>query len=449
MDSLSDGLTRDPSGGPIQQDSRPAGPGRVILWEAPFRPFFIGAAVMATLMILPWLADYLTRWHWAVPGGAVVWHMHEMVFGFGVAAAGGYLSTVLARWTGRPPWRGRTLAVVWGGWLIARLVALLPLALPAPVTLVLLVLPTMLIAVRVMGITFTRADRRHAVFGGAVLALLATQVAFVAVWLDLAPTAWVASRVEPVAMAGLSSPLRWLGDVGLMLLMLIHSATISRVIRRLGPEALALSGRGRPFRFDAARARLTSLTLGLFIAALALLPGSAAVGWLAWAAAAAQIDRLRMIWVGRAARHSFVHGLYLAKMFLIAALVLFGAARLLDLPWMDAAWHAGAAGTVAVGCLTLFGVVSRRHTRGAMPLPPMATAAIWLAAAGAVTRVAAPFAWGSVGLASMLFWIAALLWSGAFAVFLVGHSRSMIWAIREPMVGPMVGPIREADSYPR
>jgi|GEM_PF-2903010 len=411
----------------MKDGSEPRGTDGLVLWREPFRPFFMSAALIAMLMILPWLADYLTSWHWDVPGGAVAWHMHEMVFGFGVAAAGGYLSTALARWHGLAPLNGRLLGALWATWATARAVALMPLAFPAPATLALLVLPTALIASRIIVIAFTQANRRHAVFGWVWLALVVTQAAFVSVWLDLAPASWVDAMVEPVAQAGLISPLRWLAEIGLTLLVLIHSATISRVIRMLGPEALALSNSARPFRFDPARARLTTVTLALFIAALAFMPGSAAAGWLALAAAAAQIDRLRLIWIGRAAKHSFVHGLYLAKLFLIVALALFAAARLLNLPWMDAAWHAGAAGTLAVGCLTMFGMVSRRHSRGSMPLPRPATLAIWLAAAGALIRTAAPAAWEN-GFGTAPYWLAAALWSGAFAVFVIGHLRPVVWA---------------------
>lgn len=402
----------------------PVGPTPVV-WSAPFHVFFPSAALAGTLMILPWLTAHLSGWVWSMPGGALAWHMHDMVFGFGMAAVGGFLLTALPAWTGAPLLRGRALLAVWAAWLLARIVALMPEALPAPVSAFLLVTPTAALCGLIAWIAIRHAQGRHAVFGVAALALLAVHGAFVAVWLDLAPTALVAALVEPVVLAGVASPLRWLGDLGILLLVLIHGVTIARVMPVLAPQALRLAGDTRTFRPDPARARVTTLTLGLMIGAFALAPGSAVAGWLAWAAAAAQLDRLGVIWIGRAARHSFVHGFLLAKLFLIIALALFGAARLLDLPWLDAAWHAAAAGTLAVGCLTVFGVATRRHTGGALPLPWPATLAIWLAAAGAAVRIAAPFAW-DIGLAPALFWSGGVLWSGAFLVFLLGHARRLL-----------------------
>jgi len=407
-----------------QGASRPA----PALWSAPFHVFFPSAALSAALMILPWLTAHLSGWVWSMPGGALAWHMHDMVFGFGMAAVGGFLLTALPAWTGAPLLRGYGLAAVWAAWLLARILALRPEALPAPLSMILLVTPTAILCGLIAWIALRHAQGRHAVFGVAALALLAVHAAFTVLWLGLAPTAVVAALVEPLALAGIASPLRWLGDLGILLLVLIHGATIARVMPVLAPEALRLSASPRVFQPDPARARVTTLTLGVMIGAFALAPGSAVAGWLAWAAAAAQLDRLGVIWIGRAAaRHSFVHGFLLAKLFLIIALALFGAARLLDLPWLDAAWHAAAAGTLAVGCLSVFGVATCRHTGGALPLPWPATLAIWLAAAGAAARIAAPFAW-DVGLAPALFWIGGGLWSGAFLVFLLGHARRLLWA---------------------
>ncbi len=395
--------------------------------SAPFHVFFPSAAVAAALMILPWLTSHLAGWVWSMPGGALAWHMHDMVFGFGMAAVGGFLLTAMPHWTGAPLLRGRGLAAVWATWLIARGVALMPEALPAPLAALLLVTPTAALCGRIAWMAFRYARGRHVALGVAALALLAVHGAFVAVWLDLAPAELVTALVEPVALAGIASPLRWLGDLGVLLLALIHSAAITRIMPGLAPQALRLSRSARVFRPDPARGRVTTLTLGLAIGAFAVAPGSAVAGWLAWAAAAAQLDRFGAVWIGRAARHSFVHGLLLAKLFLVVALTLFGAARLLDLPWLDAAWHAAAAGTLSVGCLTVFGVVSRRHTGGTLPLPWPATLAIWLAAAGAAVRIAAPFAW-DIGLAPALFWSGGVLWSGAFLVFLLGHARRLLWA---------------------
>jgi hypothetical protein len=56
---------------------------------------------------------------------------------------------------------------------------------------------------------------------------------------------------------------------------------IGRVLPVLGPQALHLSGHSGTCCPDPARARVCTVTLGLFALSLAVAPGSAACGWLA------------------------------------------------------------------------------------------------------------------------------------------------------------------------
>ena len=65
-----------------------------------FRPFFLGTAVYGVMVLLVWLA-FLGAGQGvpAVPGGPVVWHAHELLFGFGLAAAAGFVLTALPEFT--------------------------------------------------------------------------------------------------------------------------------------------------------------------------------------------------------------------------------------------------------------------------------------------------------------------------------------------------------------
>ncbi|SDF03766.1 NnrS family protein [Rhodospira trueperi] len=394
-------------------------------WSQPFRPFFPSAALVGALLVAPWLLAFLGDWSVPIPGGALVWHIHEMVFGLGLGAAGGFLLTALPAWSGTPMLRGRGLAVLWGTWVAARGVVLLAGTLPGPLVALILLLPTLGMGSLIAAAIMRGGAIRHAVFAVTALSLVAVHALFLAVWLDLPMPGFLVSWIDARGL----DPLRWLGDLGVLLLAMTHACVISRVAPVLGPEALRLSGRHPEVRADPARARLIALTLGATVAACAVAPLSPVTGWLAWAAAAAQMDRLGGIWIGRAARHSFFHGFVLATLFLVVALVLLGASRLLPVAGLDAAWHAAGAGTLGVGCLTVFGVASRRHMGGALPLSRPATAAIWLAATGAALRVAAPFTWtvpwGADALAPLLLWASTVLWSGGFLVFLIGHARPL------------------------
>src|SRR5690554_4465681 len=68
-----------------------------------FRPFFILTAVSAVVFILMWLAS-LSGWTglgWlaAIPGGAMMWHAHEMIYGFVAASIAGFLLTAIPEFT--------------------------------------------------------------------------------------------------------------------------------------------------------------------------------------------------------------------------------------------------------------------------------------------------------------------------------------------------------------
>ncbi len=61
-----------------------------------FRPFFLLAGVYGAFFLSAWMALYLGAGF--VPGvfDPVVWHAHEMVFGFAAAAVAGFLLTATA-----------------------------------------------------------------------------------------------------------------------------------------------------------------------------------------------------------------------------------------------------------------------------------------------------------------------------------------------------------------
>ncbi len=91
-----------------------------------FRPFFLGAAVFAALMMSVWLAFVATSLNgfagnWLpVAGSPFAWHAHEMIFGFSAAAIAGFLLTAVPNWTGALPISGAPLIVLFAAWLAGR-----------------------------------------------------------------------------------------------------------------------------------------------------------------------------------------------------------------------------------------------------------------------------------------------------------------------------------------
>lgn len=91
-----------------------------------FRPFFLGGAIWAVLAMLLWIFSLTLGLSVGGAYGALNWHAHEMVFGFSSAVLAGFLLTAVPNWTGRLPVSGMPLAILFGAWLLGRLVFLNP-----------------------------------------------------------------------------------------------------------------------------------------------------------------------------------------------------------------------------------------------------------------------------------------------------------------------------------
>ena len=90
-----------------------------------FRPFYLCAALLATLAVPLWIAVFLGLWPWAPVLPPLLWHAHEMLFGFASAVIIGFLLTAGKAWTGLGTPRGPRLGALALLWLAARLAAIL------------------------------------------------------------------------------------------------------------------------------------------------------------------------------------------------------------------------------------------------------------------------------------------------------------------------------------
>ena len=72
-------------------------------------------------------------WGAALPSrfDPLAWHIHEMLFGFAMAAIAGFLLTAIPNWTGRPPVAGTGLALLGGLWVLGRIACLFSALMPA------------------------------------------------------------------------------------------------------------------------------------------------------------------------------------------------------------------------------------------------------------------------------------------------------------------------------
>jgi uncharacterized protein involved in response to NO len=101
------------------------------IWQIAFRPFFLAASIFITLGFLLWalvlsnsLPDNFSQYQ--PYGGWLVWHSHEMIFGFVQAIAIGFLLTASKNWTGQAGISSNMLKGIVLFWLSARIAWLIP-----------------------------------------------------------------------------------------------------------------------------------------------------------------------------------------------------------------------------------------------------------------------------------------------------------------------------------
>lgn len=103
---------------------KPVPKGGNALFALGFRPFYLLAALFAAGAVPLWLA-----WYFGLGGGPLwlpplLWHAHEMLFGFACAVIAGFLLTAVRAWTGQPTPTGTPLAALAALWLGGRLTLL-------------------------------------------------------------------------------------------------------------------------------------------------------------------------------------------------------------------------------------------------------------------------------------------------------------------------------------
>ncbi|MCL1124524.1 NnrS family protein [Shewanella surugensis] len=108
-------------------------PQRAAVWMLAFRPFFLGGSILALLSISYWSLLLGGQVSWPLNIPAMVWHAHEMMFGFASVIAMGFLLTAAQTWTGVPSISKGSLMMLTSLWLIARVMFFVKLPMISPI----------------------------------------------------------------------------------------------------------------------------------------------------------------------------------------------------------------------------------------------------------------------------------------------------------------------------
>ena len=92
------------------------------LFNLGFRPFFLLAGIYAVVSMMLWMALYIFRADLLpISLSPIIWHGHEMIFGYAIAVISGFLLTAVGNWTNIKMVSGRGLMLLTLLWVSARI----------------------------------------------------------------------------------------------------------------------------------------------------------------------------------------------------------------------------------------------------------------------------------------------------------------------------------------
>lgn len=375
------------------------------LFTAGFRPFFLAAAGWAALVMLVWLPllngdlDLPTRFD------PLSWHVHEMLFGFVMAAIGGFLLTAISNWTNRPPIAGAPLALLISLWLLGRIACLVSASLPAWLAPALdLTFPVALEAVALRELMTARNRRNYPLL--APVLLLA-----------------IANLLTHLRALGVAVPFGLGWRLGIAVVIVLISVIGGRIVPAFTRNWLNARGLSPvPPQAD----MFDRVALGVLHAAMigwVFVPDWRPVGVVLLIAAALNLARLSR-WCGAATvDEPLLLVLHVGYLWLVAGTALLGLSLLTDAVPYPAAVHALTAGAMGTMILAVMTRATLGHT-GRVLRADVATMVIYaLVSIAAVLRVVA--AWVMQGQMDLLE-VAVVAWVGAFGLFAAEYGPMLL-----------------------
>lgn len=356
-----------------------------------FRPFYLGAAAYGMLAIPLWIALLLGQVSLSLTVPPVLWHAHEMLFGFTVAVIVGFLLTAGKAWTGLDTPRGIVLAGLVGLWLVARIAALIaPYVVYALLDLLLLPL-----VAAIFTTVLLRAGNRRNLPLAAILLLLA-----------------LANGAFHAAVSGIIDiePVRAL-HAGLAMIVMIECVIAGRVIPAFTMSALP----GVRLKVPPLLEKITLGSTAVALASWVLAPPNVITAFALGVAALLHAMRLWNWKPLRTRSRPILWVLHLAYAWLPVGLVLLALSQM-GVLGVSSGIHAlavGATGGLIIGMMTR---TARGHTGRPLQVSRLEVTAYLLVASAAITRVVLPL----LAPEHLVIWLvaAAAAWGIAFALYL-------------------------------
>ncbi|HYM30760.1 MAG TPA: NnrS family protein [Candidatus Cybelea sp.] len=372
-----------------------------------FRPFFLAAGLWAAAALALWIVMFATGTALPSRFDPLTWHIHEMLFGFVIAAIAGFLLTAIPNWTQRFPVSGGPLALLAGLWLVGRIACLVSAFLP----------PWLAIA----------ADLS---FPAVLVGVVAREIVAGRNWRNL-------PMVVPVVVLGIANLLMHLESdgigvmqglgwrLGLAAVLILISVVAGRIVPSFTRNWLA---KRRATNLPAVFGPIDRAALGSPHAALlgwAFFPMFRGIGALLLLAALLNLWRL-LRWRGIATfAEPLVFILHVGYGWLVLGTALLGLATL---EWgvpQSAAIHALTAGAIGTMILAVMTRASLGHAGRPLEATPLVVVVYCLVTAAAALRVAAPIL---VPAAIAYVELSGALWVAAMVLFVMVYAPILVFA---------------------
>jgi len=376
---------------PTQPPAATPAPQGLPLLRLAFRPFYLGAAAFAALAIPLWIGLWVGHVPLTLPVAPLLWHAHEMLFGFAIGVIVGFLLTAGRAWTGLDTVRGAPLGALAALWLAARLAAV---AGPYPLYAALDVALLPLAALAFVRVLLKAKNKRNVPLTGILLLLALVNLCFHLAVLGLL-------AIDPMV------PLH----AALGLIVMIVYVMAGRVV----PAFTANATPGLKYtplpRLDWAGFGVTALALALWV----FTPPNAATGAACAAAAVLQLLRQARWSPGVTTKRPILWILHLSYAWLPLGLLLLALAQF-GFVAASLGVHALAVGLVGGLIIGMITRTARGHTGRPLVASKPEVLAYVLVILAAVLRVLLPLALPQATLAA--FSAASFAWSAAFLIYL-------------------------------
>lgn len=361
-----------------------------------FRPFFLCNGWFAIGIVALWTLGLHGFTALGMGSSDPLWHAHEMLFGFVMAAIAGFALTAVATWTGRPPVRGPVLAWLLAAWLAGRVAMLWVTVLPAGLRVsVDLLFPVLLVLVFAREV-IAGASRRNLPIVAIMLLLAALNLGY-----HLGTLRWLPGFERPAIY------------LAIHLILLLITVIAGRIVPSFTANWMRLRGEARlPTAGGALEPLVVVATVGTGLAA-AIAPWSMWAGGLAVAAAVLHGLRLAR-WRGFATTSEpLVLILHVAYAWFPVGYALLAVAAFTNWLPPTAAVHALAMGVIGSMILAVTTRVALGHTGR-----PLQAARLTVLAYGIFTLAVAARVLGPLADGAYLAWIdaAAAGWVASFAL---------------------------------